>query len=86
MKVVYEHSHLNGKEHLLVHFKDALKEILDVISNVNGNVWKRSAEKAKNERAQRSGKPYAKVYDQKKINQQFMDHFRKHGWNSSQEV
>jgi hypothetical protein len=80
VNVIYEHSHLNGKEHLLIHFPDELQEILDVISNVNGNVWKRSAERAKNERAQRSGQPYAEVYDQKNINQQFMDLFRERGW------
>ena len=81
MKVVYEHSHLNGKEHLLVHFPVELQEIYDVISNVDGDVWKHSSEKAKNARAQRSGKPYAEVYDQKNINKQFMDLFREHGWN-----
>ena len=81
MKVIYEHSHLNGKEYLQVHFPDELQEILDVISNVDGNVWKRSSEKAKNARAQRSGNSYAEVYDQKNINQQFLDIFRKHGWD-----
>jgi len=81
VKVIYEHSHLNGKEHLLVHFPDELQEILNVISSVDGNVLKRSAERAKNERAQRSGKPYAEVYDQKNINQQFMDLFRERGWD-----
>ena len=81
MIIAYEHSHLNGKEYLQVHFPDELQEILDVISCVNGDVWKRSAEKAKNERAQRAGMSYAQVYDQKNINQQFVDHFRTHGWN-----
>jgi len=81
VNVIYEHSHLNGKEHLIVHFPNELQEILDVISSVDGSVWKRSAERAKNERAQRAGQPHAEVYDQKNINQQFLDLFRERGWN-----
>ena len=81
MKIAYEHSHLNGKEFLIVHFPDELQEILDVISSVDGDVWKRSAEKAKNERAKRDGKPYALVHNQSAINADFKDKFRKRGWN-----
>ena len=45
-----------------------MTEIEDVIQEVNVDVWKKSAEKAKNERAQRNGKAFAEVYDQNKIN------------------
>ena len=81
MRIVYEYSHLNGKEYLQVHYPAELQEITDVIASINGDVWKKSSEKYKNKIAIRSGHPYASVYDQKKINQQFKDEFRKHGWN-----
>jgi len=81
MRIAYEHSHLNGKEYLQVHFPGELQEIIDVITNVNGDVWKRSAEKAKNERAQRVGQPYAQVYNQNAINADFKERFRRQGWN-----
>jgi hypothetical protein len=81
MKIVYEHSHLNGKEYLQVHFPAELQEIVDVISCVNADVWKKSSEKNKNEMAKRNGLQYAEVYDQKTINQQFKEEFRKCGWD-----
>jgi len=81
MKIAYEHSHLNGKEYLQVHFPKELQEIIDVIERVNGNVWKKSAEDTKNKRAQRDGQPYAKVYDQKVINKDFKVRFEQLGWN-----
>jgi hypothetical protein len=81
MKIIYEHSHLNGKEYLQVHFPSGLKEILDVIESVNGDVWKKSKEKSKNKRAQKAGLPYAQVYNQKEINTAFKEKFRQLGWN-----
>lgn len=81
MKIAYEHSHLNGKEYLQIHFPGELQEIINVITNVDGDVWKRSAERAKNERAQRAGKAYAEVYDQNAINVDFKEKFRNFGWN-----
>jgi hypothetical protein len=80
VKTIYEHSHLNGKEYLQVHYQAEIKEIEAVIQHVNGDVWKKSAEKAKNEKAQRRGEAYAKVYDQSKINTQFKEIFRQFGW------
>jgi hypothetical protein len=80
MKIVYEHSHLNGKEYLQVHFPAELKEIENVILQVNGDVWKKSAENVKKLRAQRSGKDFAEVYDQNNINYQFKELFRQAGW------
>jgi hypothetical protein len=81
MNIVYEHSHLNGKEYLQVHFPSELQEIVDVIERVNGNVWKRSSEKTKNAKAQRTGQPYSQVYDQNVINADFKERFRVCGWN-----
>ena len=81
MKVIYQHSHLNGKEFLQVHFPDQLQEILDVIALVDGNIWKRSSERSKNQRAGRQGKAFAEVYSQKEINRQFQELFRAHGWD-----
>ncbi|MCL1809436.1 MAG: hypothetical protein FWG42_06715 [Clostridiales bacterium] len=81
MKIVYEHSHLNGKEYLQVHFPSELQEIIDVVTKVNGNVWKKSNEKAKNRKAQKSELPYAIVYNQIAINLDFKDKFRELGWN-----
>jgi len=81
MKIIYEHSHLNGKEYLQVHHPVEMQEIIDVITKINGNVWKKSSEKNKNERALRNGKPFTKVYDQKDLNKQFKEYFRTYGWN-----
>ena len=81
MRIIYDYSHLNGKEYLQVHFPMELQEIIDVITGVNGEVWKKSAEKTKNERAQRVGQPYAKVYNQSAINADFKEKFRQLGWN-----
>jgi len=81
VKIIYEHSHLNGKEYLQIHHRKEMKEIIDVIKNINGDVWKKSSEKNKNAKAVRAGLPYAKVYDQKDLNNQFKDQFRKHGWD-----
>ena len=81
MNIAYEYSHLNGKEYLQVHCPNELQEIINVIESVNGNVWKRSSDKAKNKRAVNNGQPYAKVFDQKDINKQFKDIFRTHGWH-----
>jgi len=81
MRIVYEHSHLNGKEYLQVHCPAELNEVISVINNVNGDVWKKSSEKAKNKRAVKSGEPFAKVYDQKEINRRFKEQFRIHGWS-----
>ena len=81
MKIVYEHSHLNGKEFLQVHRPAELQEIIDVITNIDGNVWKKSSEKAKNKRAIKNGQPFAEVYDQKNINKQFKEQFRTYGWS-----
>jgi hypothetical protein len=80
MKIVYEHSHLNGKEFLQVHHSDEIKQILDVIGRVDGDVMKKSAEKAKNDRARRNGELHALVYDQKQINDQFKELFKGYGW------
>ena len=80
MKICYEYSHLNGKEYLQVHCPDELNEIYNVIQCVNGEEWKRSSDKSKNRIAVNNGKPYAKVYDQKKINEHFKKLFREHGW------
>ena len=81
MRVVYEHSHLNGKEYLQVHFPGEMSEILSVIERVDGTVTKQSKEKAKNQRAQRSGAPYTLVFDQSAINAQFLQLFRELGWD-----
>ena len=81
MKIVYEHSHLNGKEFLQVQCPNDLQEIIDVITSIDGDVWKKSSEKTKNERAIRNGQPFAQVYDQKNINMQFKEQFRVHGWS-----
>ncbi|MCL2851849.1 MAG: hypothetical protein FWE20_02270 [Defluviitaleaceae bacterium] len=81
MKIVYEHSHLNGKEFLQVRRPAELQEIIDVITSINGDVWKKSSEESKNKRAIKNGQPFAKVYDQKSINRQFKESFRTHGWS-----
>jgi len=81
MNIIYEHSHLNGKEYLQVHCPTELNEVINVIESINGDVWKKSSEKAKNMRAVKSGKSYAMVYDQKEINRQFKKQFQLYGWS-----
>jgi hypothetical protein len=71
MKIIHEHSHLNGKEFLQVHHSGELKDIIEVIAKVNGNVFKTSKDK------QRKVKD---VIDQKNLNEQFKELFRAKGW------
>ena len=74
MKIVYEYSHLNGLEHLMVHKPELLEEIRAAIKNINANDFiKISNDKVK------KGK---KLYDQKKINKAFQDELYPKGWKS----
>lgn len=81
MRIVYEHSHLNGKEYLQIQHPKELQEIINVITSVDGDVWKKSSEKSKNKRAIKNGKLFAEVYSQKNINKQFKENFRECGWS-----
>lgn len=73
MKVAGEYSHLNGHEYLLVHHRETLKEIYDVIRTVDASkhLTKESLEKSK------KGKF---VYSPGPLNEEFKKLFYAKGW------
>lgn len=74
MKIANVYSHLNGLEFLQVHCPDLLDEIYAAIVNVDASKCiKESGDKTK------KGK---KVYDQKKMNQWFVEELKPNGWES----
>lgn len=79
MKIIYEHSHLNGKEYLQVHHADLLREITEVIQNVDASdtMVKKSLEKT------RAGKL---VYAPKQLNIKFREEFKKFHWHEHRQT
>ncbi|SRR5260221_2918783 len=74
MKIAAEYSHLNGKEYLLVHHKKTLKEIYDVIENID-------ATKHKTKESKESTKKGKLVYNPGSLNEEFKRLLYKKGWN-----
>lgn len=79
MKIVYEHSHLNGLEYLQVHHSDRLKEIKNVIKNVDASIAKTKISKEKNRKGQ-------KLYSPKELNEMFRKEFRKVDWEEHRQT
>jgi hypothetical protein len=73
MKISGEYSHLNGKEFLLIHHKDTLQEIYDVIEMIDASkhLTKESLEKTK------KGKL---VYNPGSLNEEFKKELYKLSW------
>ena len=73
MKIAQKYSHLNGEEYLIVHHKKILKEIYDVIKEIDAtmHMTKESEEKTK------KGKL---VYNPSTLNQVFKELLYNKGW------
>lgn len=74
MKIANIYSHLNGYEHMLVHHKDLLDEIVAAINSIDANAYTKIS-KAKQSR----GKD---LYDQKALNKQFEEILFPQNWES----
>jgi hypothetical protein len=74
MKIAKKYSHLNGEEFLLVHHKDELKEIQNVIEGIDANLHKT---KVSDER----GKKGNLVFNPTSLNLDFKKRFNDLGWN-----
>ena len=74
MKIVYEYSHLNGLEYLLVHKKDLLEEIKSAIYYVEANDFTKLSKQ--------KGREGNEIYDQKQINKAFEEILYPLGWQS----
>lgn len=73
MRIAEEYSHMNGKEYLLVHHKNTLQEIYDVIKAVNADhhLTKESKEK---------GKEGKIVYNPGSLNAEFKERLYQLDW------
>lgn len=74
MKIVYQYSHLNGYEYMLVHRPALWAQIVDAILKIDANRFIKVS-KAK----PTYGK---KLYDQKALNKEFEHILNPQGWNS----
>jgi hypothetical protein len=75
MKVVKKYSHLNGEEYLLVHKKDQYEEILQVISEVDGDNFKTKVSEEK-------GREGELLYNPDSLNREFKQKFGKYLWKA----
>lgn len=76
MKISQTYSHLNGQEYLIVHHKKLYDEIIDVISNIQAEVYltKESKEKTKQ---------WKVLYSPIELNKAFNKAFYKNDWKES---
>lgn len=71
MKIRYQHSHLNGLEHLQVHNPDVIKMVKEVISTVN-------AEKAKTKISKEKSRKGMHLYNPADLNKAFKKQFTRY--------
>lgn len=74
MQIRYQHSHLNGLEHLQVHNPDVVEMIENVISNVD-------AQKDKTKVSKEKGRKGKFLYNPAELNEDFKEQFNAHGWD-----
>lgn len=74
MQIRYQHSHLNGLEHLQVHNPEVVEMVEDVISNVDAQKAKKKVSKEKNRKG-------VVLYQPSLLNKEFKDLFNKYGWD-----
>ncbi|GGC96313.1 BglII/BstYI family type II restriction endonuclease [Enterococcus wangshanyuanii] len=72
MKIRYLYSHLNGLEFLLIHKPELWNEIVDAITSIEADRFKKLS-KAK-------GRTGIEIYDQKQINKAFQNFLIPKGW------
>lgn len=73
MKIAQKYSHINGEEYLIVHHKKSLKEIYDIIKEVD------AGEHMTNETKEKTKKGKL-VYNPSLLNKTFKDLLHKKGW------
>jgi hypothetical protein len=75
MKIIEKYSHLNGEEYLIVHHRGIMKEIEEIIAEVDANKFRTKVSKEKTMRGKR-------LFNPKDLNKEFGRLFHKYGWNS----
>jgi hypothetical protein len=75
MKIIEKYSHLNGEEYLIVHHRGIMKEIEEIIAEVDANKFRTKVSKEKMMRGKR-------LFNPKDLNKEFGRLFHKYGWNS----
>jgi len=73
MKIAQKYSHLNSEEYLIVHHKPILKEIKDVIENINAEKFRIKESKEKTKMGQM-------LYDPGLLNKKFKELLYERGW------
>jgi len=79
MKIINQHSHLNGLEFLQVHHQQQLDQIKAVIESVDANKYKTKVSKEKKRKGQL-------LYDPALLNKAFKEEFRKYDWNEHRQT
>jgi hypothetical protein len=75
MKIIEKYSHLNGEEYLIVHHRGIMKEIEEIIAEVDANKFRTKVSQEKMMRGKR-------LFNPKDLNKEFGRLFHKYGWNS----
>jgi hypothetical protein len=75
MKIIEKYSHLNGEEYLIVHHREIMKEIEEIIAEVDANKFRTKVSQEKMMRGKR-------LFNPKDLNKEFGRLFHKYGWNS----
>jgi hypothetical protein len=76
MIIAEKHSHLNGKEYLMVHNNQVLQEIKNAINSINAYSFKTKISKEK-------GMKGKKLFNPVEINGEFKNIFNANGWQES---
>lgn len=75
MQIIEKYSHLNGEEYLIVHHREIVKEIEEIIAEVDANKFRTKISKEKT----MIGKS---LFNPKALNEEFGRLFHNHGWKS----
>jgi len=75
MKIIEKYSHLNGEEYLIVHHKEIVNEIEEIIAKVDANKFRTKISKEKTMKGKR-------LFNPKALNREFGRLFHKQGWKS----
>lgn len=76
MKIAQKYSHLNGEEHLIVHYPELYDEIRNVVAGIDASLFRTKESKEK----RKEGKM---LYSPIELNKVFKEAFSKHRWSES---
>lgn len=75
MKIIEKYSHLNGEEYLIVHHKNILDEIIEVIENVDVEKFRTKESKEKTMKGKM-------LYNPRALNKEFDRLFQQRDWKA----